>query len=147
MVCETAGRGQIRVAWTKGHAKEEHIAAGLSTPEEKRRNDEVDLLADKGREEHIRSRVELRAALHRTQVCLLAQTSMLKVWEARLELIADEESNIAAENEEAETLAELEREFDEAVSHDTAHVCHEAEVEAPHHRSWQEVQRKVPSHA
>ncbi len=53
LVCEAAGRGQIRVTWTKGHATEEHIAAGRSTPEEKRRNDEVDLLADKGREEHI----------------------------------------------------------------------------------------------
>ncbi len=44
-------------------------------------------------------------------------------------------------------LVELEREFDEAVSHDTEHVCHEAEVEAPEHRSWQEVQMKVPSYA
>ena len=91
--------------------------------------------------------MELKAAMHRAHVCLLAQTSMLKVWGARLELMADEKSKIATENEESEALAELEREFDEAVSHDTEHVCHEAEVEAPEHRSWQEVQMKVPSYA
>ena len=42
------GFNAIRIGWTKGHAKDIHIAQGLSTPFCKIQNDIADTVADRG---------------------------------------------------------------------------------------------------
>ena len=47
-IAERAKNCTIKVTWTRGHATDEHIAAGQSTEVERRRNAAVDELATQG---------------------------------------------------------------------------------------------------
>ena len=123
IIDDRVNKGTLRVTWTKGHATQEHIDKGILTEEEKRRNEEADWYADRGREEHTRNDVNTKGAQQRTQIAMLMQTMMLKVWARRLELINEEEQRIANEDNEhyeleqgSANLAELEALFLDAAA-------------------------------
>ena len=42
------GRSSVRISWTKGHATNDHIAAGVTTESKKKGNDKADQIADRG---------------------------------------------------------------------------------------------------
>ena len=44
---KAAGKGNVSIRWTKGHAEQQHIDAGVSTPFDKAGNDGADALATK----------------------------------------------------------------------------------------------------
>ena len=158
------------MTWTKGHATQEHIGKGILTEEEKRRNEEADWYADRGREEHTRNDVNTKAAQQRTQIAMLMQTMMLKIFARRLELINEEEQRIANEDnehyeleQESANLAELEALFLDAAAEESS-VSREEEQEVNHPTttttvatttttvtttttSWQEIKKKTPGYA
>ena len=123
------------MTWAKGHATQEHIDKGILTTEEKKRNEEADGYADRGREEHTRNDVNTKAAQQRTQIAMLMQTMMLKVWAKRLELINEEEQRIANEDsehyeleQESANITELEALFSEAAAEESS-ISREEEQE------------------
>ena len=128
--------------------------------EERRRNEEADWYADRGRREHNRDDVNTKGAQQRTQITMLMQTMMLKVWARRLELINEEEQRIANEDnehyeleQESANIAELEALFLEAAAEGMSGTTEDEAAATTTTTvtttttSWQEIKKKTPGYA
>ena len=75
-IIKAKGPQSLRVTWTKGHATEEHIQQGKSTPLRKLGNDKADQAADKGVGQHTDGLLDLThyyIAKQRVAIALLAR--------------------------------------------------------------------------
>lgn len=93
---ERAARGAIRITWAKGHANEEHIAAGKTTEVEMHRNREADKLATTAIGKNNASGVVIKAAKQRKRMALIHQTMLVKICLNRQEVNALDARGTAA---------------------------------------------------
>ena len=70
---EAAPQLKVKVSWTKGHATDEHIAKGLSTPLEKERNIQADILAEQASRVHAATVRQQDLAYARTALAIICQ--------------------------------------------------------------------------
>ena len=112
---DRAEAGELKVTWSKDHAKEEDIASGKSTLIEKERSDRVDLLADEGRKQHDGFPLIAKAARQWTQIALLMQTQMVNIWNRRRQLLEEKASAEATMHDEVEAVKEVEANFESEI--------------------------------
>lgn len=109
---------ELKVTWSKGHAKGEGIAAARSTLIEKERNDIVDLLADEGKKQHDGFPVIAKAVRQRAQIALLLQTRMVKIWNKTRQQIEEKAAEEATIGGELEAFKEMEANFESEIDKD-----------------------------
>ena len=83
-------KNALKVTWTKGHATEEDMENGRTTPEEKERNIEADKLASEGIAMNEVDAIMVKTARQRRTITALQQTKLVKMWINRQELAATE---------------------------------------------------------
>lgn len=112
---KTAEAGELKVTWSKDHAKEEDIASGKSTLIKKEQSDRVDLLADEGRKQHDGFPLIAKAARQWTQIALLMQTQMVNICNRRRQLLEEKASAEATMHDEVEAVKEVEANFEKII--------------------------------
>ena len=92
LVEERARHNTIKVTWAKGHATEEDMIKGRTSPEEKARNIAADKLATDGIAMNEADAVMVKAARRRKTITALQQTKLVKIWVNRQDLAAMDEA-------------------------------------------------------
>ena len=99
----------------KGHAKEEHIAAGKATEVEMHRNREADKLATDAIGKNAVDGVVIKSAKQRKRMALIQQTMLGNIWLNRQEVNALDAEEQQRLDEETAAIAEMEGAFYEVV--------------------------------
>lgn len=148
---ERAARAAIRVTWTKGHVKEEHITRGQTDAVELARNRAADKLATAGIAMNDVDGIMLKAARQRKLIAAIQQTMLVKMWLNRQELQALDEQEQKAIDDEAEAIAEMEGLFNQQQhppqqSADTEFETTNLDAVQDSRKPWRYVKAKVPTY-
>ena len=141
-------KGKIKVAWTKGHAKEEDIQNGKNTWDERKTNEYADGYADDGREAHQDIKIHEERATQREIVTRLIQTMQAKIWTERTERIKEEEIKKAIEEDELNQLQQIEQEWEQNFRQHGLVQANSVEVDPVPTRttSWREIKIRAPNY-
>ena len=148
LVQERASNNSLKVTWTKGHATEEDMEKGRTSPEEKERNIAADKLATDGIDLNEADAVIIKAAKQRKTITALQQTKLVKIWLNRQDLAATDEAEQRQLDEEEASITEMQKAFEVRTTPKASQA--EVEEEEPSdketRKSWHFVKIKVPNY-